>query len=119
MNTIILSLALSLTALAAAPAFAGDAHAGHGASAATAAPLVVAQAGAALTDGEVRKIDKEQGKITLRHGEIKNLDMSAMTMVFRVKEPALLDKVQVGDKVRFSADKIGGEITVTGIEANK
>ena len=69
-----------------------------------------------MTEGEVRKIDKEQGKITLKHGAIKNLDMPGMTMVFRVKDAAMLDKVQEGDKVGFTADKIGGQFTVTGIE---
>jgi Cu(I)/Ag(I) efflux system periplasmic protein CusF len=69
----------------------------------------------AMTDGEVRKIDAASGRITLQHGEIKNLDMPPMTMVFRVKDPALLGKVQVGDKVRFSAEKIDGNYTVTAI----
>ena len=68
------------------------------------------------TEGEVRKIDKEQGKITLKHGAIKNLDMPGMTMVFRVKDAAMLDQVKEGDKVGFTADKIGGQFTVTGIE---
>lgn len=70
-----------------------------------------------MTEGEVRKIDKEQGKITLKHGEIKNLDMPGMTMVFKVKDAAMLDKVKEGDKVGFTAEKIGGAFTVTGIEA--
>ena len=69
------------------------------------------------TDGEVRKIDKAQSKITLKHGEIKKLDMPPMTMVFRVKDPAMLDQVKQGDKIKFSAEKIGGQYTVTGIEA--
>ena len=76
----------------------------------------IAQTVAPMTEGEVRKIDKEQGKITLKHGEIKNLDMPGMTMVFRVKEAALLDQVKEGDKIKFTADKIGGQYTVTGIE---
>ena len=76
----------------------------------------MAQTAAPMTEGEVRKIDKEQGKITLKHGEIKNLDMPGMTMVFRVKEAALLDQVKEGDKIKFTADKIGGQFTVTGIE---
>lgn len=67
-------------------------------------------------DGEVRRIDKDARKITLRHGPIKNLDMPAMTMVFQVKDTALLDKVNTGDKVRFSAEKIGGAYVVTAIE---
>lgn len=91
-------------------------HAGHSDAAKTAATK---ETGGAMTDGEVRKIDKAQGKITLKHGEIKNLDMSPMTMVFRVNDPALLDRVKEGDKVGFSADKIGGQFTVTDIEVKK
>ena len=72
-----------------------------------------------MADGEVRKIDKDAGKLTLRHGEIKNLDMPGMTMVFQVKEPALLDKVKVGDKVRFRAEKSGSSYVVTAIEPAK
>ena len=75
-----------------------------------------ALAQAALSDAEVRKVDKSAGKITLRHGEIKNLDMPPMSMVFSVKDPALLAKVKAGDKVRFAADKIDGAYTVTAIE---
>jgi len=70
----------------------------------------------AMTEGEVRKIDKAQAKITLRHGEIKNLDMPAMTMVFQVRPPALLDKLKAGDKVRFRADKADTGFVVTAIE---
>lgn len=77
----------------------------------------MAQAGAAaMTDGEVRKVDRDAKKITLRHGEIKNLEMPGMTMLFQVKDPALLDKVAPGDKVRFRAEKAGGAIVVTEIE---
>ncbi len=72
-----------------------------------------AQSASAMTDGEVRKIDKDAGKVTIRHGEIKNLDMPAMTMVFRVKEPVMLDRLKPGDKIKFSAEKIGGQYTVT------
>lgn len=68
-------------------------------------------------DGEVRRIDKAAKKITLKHGEIKSLDMPAMTMAYQVKDAALLDKVKEGDKVRFTADKVGGTYTVTSIEA--
>lgn len=70
----------------------------------------------AMTEGEVRTINKEAGKITLKHGEIKNLDMGAMTMVFQVTDRAMLDKVKEGDKVNFTAEKIRGQFTVTGIE---
>ena len=72
-----------------------------------------------MVDGEVRKVDKDARKITLRHREIKKLDMPAMTMVFRVKDPALLDKVKVGDKVKFKAEGTGGAFTVTEIEPVK
>lgn len=65
------------------------------------------------TDAEVMKIDRPQQKLTLKHGEIRNLDMPPMTMVFRVQDPAMLDAVKVGDKVKFDADKVGGQYTVT------
>lgn len=70
----------------------------------------------AMTDGEVRKVDKDTGTVTLRHGEIKNLRMSPMTMVFRVKDKAMLDKFKAGDKVRFAADNVGGALTITQME---
>ena len=64
-------------------------------------------------DGEVTKIDSAQSKITLRHGEIRNLDMPPMTMVFRVADAKLLDGLTVGDRVRFTADRVSGTYTVT------
>lgn len=78
---------------------------------------LVARAQTPMTEAEVRKVDKEAAKLTLRHGPIPNLEMGAMTMVFRVKDPAMLDQVKQGDKIKFSAEKIGGQYTVTGIEA--
>jgi Cu/Ag efflux protein CusF len=106
-------LCLALPLLLAAPAFAQNQashdHAAHGAGA-------TASDAAALTPGEVRKIDKPAGKLTLKHGEIKNLEMEPMTMVFRVRDAAMLDQVKVGDKVGFTAEKIGGQLTVTRIE---
>lgn len=78
-----------------------------------------AQAMTDMVDGEVRKVDKDARKITLRHAEIKQLDMPAMTMVFSVKEPAMLDKVKAGDKVKFKVQIVGGALTVTEIEAAK
>jgi Cu(I)/Ag(I) efflux system periplasmic protein CusF len=84
---------------------------------ATLAILVATQTAIAQdTDGEVRKIDKAQSKITLKHGEIKNLDMPAMTMVFRIKDAKLLDALSVGDKVKFAAEKIDGNYVVTALE---
>lgn len=68
-----------------------------------------------MVKGEVVKIDKSAGKITLKHAPIKNLDMDSMTMVFRVGDPTMLDKVKVGDKIEFEADRVNGAITVTKI----
>ena len=110
-----LSLAAMLTSGAAfATSHEHSSHHPAGQPAAATAPTPAPAA--ALTEGEVRKIDKAQGKITLKHGAIKNLDMPGMTMVFRVSDATLLDRVQEGDKVGFSADKIGGQFTVTAIE---
>ncbi|NML59833.1 RND transporter [Massilia sp. RP-1-19] len=86
--------------MAAAQAGHGSAHAGHQGDAVE------------MTDGEVKKADKEAGKITLRHGELKNLGMGAMTMVFRVKDPAMLTQVKAGDKVKFVAERVNGAFTV-------
>ena len=69
-----------------------------------------------LAEGEVRRVDKAGGKISLKHGEIKNLDMPPMSMVFEVKDPALLNKVKVGDKVVFTAAQINGTYTVMSID---
>lgn len=94
------------------PAFADDGHhkkdAASGNSAAQSAELA---------EGEVRRVDKDAQKITIRHGPLANLDMPAMTMVFRVKDPQMLDKVKPGDKVKFQAEKIGGALTLTQLEA--
>ena len=73
----------------------------------------------ALSDGEVRKIDKETGKITIRHGPIKHLDMPPMSMVFTAKDPALLDMAKVGDKIRFHVIDEGGKLIVTDIQPAK
>jgi Cu(I)/Ag(I) efflux system periplasmic protein CusF len=84
--------------------------------AATVALLCTAAlAQAPKTEGEVTKIDKAQARITLRHAEIKSLEMPAMTMVFRVRDAKLLDGVTVGDKVRFDAAKVDGYYTVTAL----
>jgi Cu(I)/Ag(I) efflux system protein CusF len=77
------------------------------------------QSSAALADGEVRKVDKDAKKITVRHGPLANLDMPAMTMVFQVKDPAMLDQVKAGDKIKFQAEKVGGAFTITQIEPAK
>lgn len=102
---------LPLVLLATAAAFSAAAHAQEKPAA---AQLTAPNAG--MTDGEIRKIDKDNKKITIKHGEIKNLDMPGMTMVFQVRDPAVLDKVKVGDKVKFVAEKSGGAIVVTDIQ---
>jgi Cu(I)/Ag(I) efflux system periplasmic protein CusF len=81
-----------------------------------ASALVAASAWAAGADGEVRKIDRAQSKITLKHGEIKALDMPPMTMVFRVKDAKLLDGLAAGDKVSFTAEQIDGQYVVTSVQ---
>lgn len=76
---------------------------------------------AALVNGEVKKIDEAAGKITLKHGPIKNLDMEeeSMTMVFRVQDPAMLKQVKVGDKVQFEAERATAGITITKLQKGK
>ena len=80
-------------------------------------PASVTLAQAPMVNGQVTKIDEAAGKITLKHGPIKKLEMNeGMTMVFRVQDPVMLKQVKVGDKVRFDADRVNGQITVTKIE---
>jgi Cu/Ag efflux protein CusF len=89
--------------------------------------LVMAQANstsaasksADFTDGEVRTVYKDEGKITIKHGEIKNLNMSAMTMVFMVSDKSLLNKIKAGDKIKFKAISKNGELVVTEIQTSK
>ena len=103
-----LSLLLMLAAFGASSAWS---------QAVPAQPVAQAKSTAAVpfADGEIRKVDKENRKLTIKHGEIKNLDMPAMTMVYLVSDAALLDKVKQGDKVRFKATHDGGKLTVTEI----
>lgn len=94
--------------LVSAPALAqSSGHQHHSSGAAAAA--------SDFTEGEVRKVDKDARKLTLKHGPIANLKMSPMTMVFGVKDPAMLERVKAGDKVRFKAADVGGQLVVTEI----
>jgi Cu/Ag efflux protein CusF len=106
MRFLILSIALAVAGTAAA--FAQDktdSHAAH-------------HAAADMSDGEVRKVNKGAAKVTIKHGEIKNLEMPPMTMVFQVQDGTLLDKVKAGDKVKFRAENgAAGGYVVTAIEA--
>ena len=109
LKTLLTISALALLALLApVAAMADDAH--HQPAAAAGA------AAADMTDGEVRKIDMEGSKVTLKHADIKNLDMPGMTMVFVVKDKAMLDKLKTGDKVKFKAINDAGKFTVTEIQ---
>jgi Cu/Ag efflux protein CusF len=69
-----------------------------------------------MAEAEVRKVDKDAKKVTLKHGPIKNLDMPPMTMVFQVKDAALLDKMTAGDKIKFSAEQQQGAYVVTDVQ---
>ena len=94
---------------------AQDSHKHH----ATNEAKPAATAAAALTDGEVRKVDKAAGKVTIKHGPMPKFDMPAMTMAYRVKDKAMLDQLKAGDKIKFDADGVGGEFTVLRLERVK
>ncbi len=113
MNTHLKNL-LTLSALALLAPVAAMADEAHHKPAAAAGA-----AAADMTDGEVRKIDMEGSKITLKHADIKSLDMPGMTMVFVVKDKAMLDKLKTGDKVKFKAINDAGKFTVTEIQPAK
>ena len=83
------------------------------------AGFALASSAALAVDGEVTKVDDAQGKITIKHGPITNLDMPAMTMVFKAGDPAMIKQVKAGDKVKFDVDKVNGQLTVTKIEKAK
>ena len=108
-------LALLVSAAALSPAWAASHQGGHGAHSDHGKPTAQAATGE-MTDGEVRKVDTEGGKLTLKHGDIKNLDMPGMTMVFVVKDKTMLDKVKAGDKIKFKAVNDAGKFTVTDIQ---
>lgn len=80
--------------------------------------MMKAQSGA-MADGEIRKVDKDAGKLTIKHGPIPSMDMPPMTMVYRVKDAAMLGQVKQGDKVKFEAEKVGGQYVVIRIEPAK
>jgi Cu/Ag efflux protein CusF len=109
-NTTLQAIFLAAACAAGVPAMAS--HGDHDQHAASAAASDTA-------DGEIRKVDKVSGKLTIKHGELKNLGMGAMTMVFRARDAAMLDKVKAGDKVRFTVENAGGALTVTAIEVTK
>ena len=79
----------------------------------------MSQTAPSMTEGEVKKVDQEAGKVTIKHGVIKHLDMPGMTMVFTAKDKALLTGLKVGDKVKFMAENANGQMLVIGIEPAK
>ena len=120
MNSKSVKALLILTAvLAGAPAVYASSHGSAPMIKDDAKKEMPAAASGDMADGEIRKVDLDAKKITIKHGEIKNLDMPGMTMVFQVKDPVLLEKVKAGDKVRFKAEKAGGAIVVTDIQPAK
>jgi len=122
-STLVIALALL------APAWPSLAQTHHHEHAATPAPTAAPGAthtasatpapasGLPVVDAEVRRVDMGTGKVTLKHGDIPNLDMPPMTMVFQVQDPALLRPFKPGDKVRFTAEKIKGAYTVIELSA--
>lgn len=90
----------------------GTEHAAHHGS-----ELPTDVADSKVAEGTVKKIDKVAGKVTIAHGPLESLGMPAMTMMFRAAEMSLLDRVQVGDKIRFTAERADGELIITSLEA--
>lgn len=103
---------LLISLLLAFPAWADKGHEHH-------AGMGHAATVAGMAEGEVRRVDRVQGRLTLRHGPIEALGMPPMTMVFRVQDPALLEGLQPGDRVRFEAQRIDGAYTVIRLEKNR
>lgn len=110
---------LFITALLAIAASAQAASHGGAPMASETKTDTATKAATDMADGEIRKVDLDNKKITIKHGVIKSLDMPGMTMVFQVKEDALLGKVNKGDKIRFSAEQSGSALVVTAIEVTK
>ena len=110
MNTTQRILLISTLAMGVALPMAGHAQTSPNPS------QVAAPASDSMTDGEVKKIDPDNGKVTLKHGDIKSLDMPGMTMVFTVRDKALLDKTRVGAKVRIQVVSENGQMVVTELQ---
>jgi Cu/Ag efflux protein CusF len=112
---VMITIVAATIALAGPTAYAQGAagHAGHVPAPPAGTPS------ASMSEAEVRKVDRAAGKITLKHGPIPNIGMPPMTMVFIASDPAMLGRVKAGDKVRFTADKVGDQYTVTRIEPAK
>ena len=99
--------------------YAPGGYAADDTSADNAAGTTSTDSGQAMTSGVVKKVDKGAGKVTIRHGPIEKLGMPQMTMVFRVKDPDMLDRLKEGDEIRFVAEKVDGAYTVIQFEPVK
>jgi Cu/Ag efflux protein CusF len=104
---------IGLLPLSALSAGEHDAHAGH------MAPAAKTASEWPMSEGTIKKVDKAAGKVTVTHGPLTNLNMPAMTMVFRLKEAAWLDQMQAGGKIRFMADTVNNTLTIVRFEAVK
>ena len=111
-STLIVSAGLALAAANASAQMQGHDHSQH-----NAAPAASQDDANALADGEVKKVDKDTGKLTVQHGPLVSLNMPGMTMSFKVQDPSMLDQVKAGDKIRLRVERINGAFTVTKLEA--
>lgn len=112
MKPMLTTLALGISLTSGMPALAEGQHMGHSHDQA----MNQTAMHTTLSDGLVKKVDKDRGKITLKHGPLKNMGMPGMTMVFRVQDASMLDQIKPGDKVRFYAENMNGALTVTKLE---
>lgn len=118
MKPMLTTLALGMSLTFAMPVLAEGQHGGHshdGAMSQAAMPAMNAM----LSDGLVKKVDKAQGKITLKHGPLENMGMPGMMMVFRVQDAGMLERVKPGDNIRFQAEQMNGALTVTKLDVVK
>lgn len=111
-STLIVSAGLALATANASAQMQMHDHAQH-----DTAPAALQEDANSLADGEVKKVDKETGKLTVQHGPLVNLNMPGMTMAFKVRDPAMLDQVKAGDKIRLRVERVNGALTVTKLEA--
>lgn len=111
-STFIVSAALALGAANASAQMEMHDHSQHNAM-----PAASKDDANVLADGEVKKVDKDTGKLTVKHGPLANLNMPGMTMAFKVKDPAMLDQVKAGDKIRLRVERVNGVFTVTTLQA--
>ena len=111
-KTLVIAIALLSPTL---PSLAQN-HDHHAAPTVTTSASATTASGLPMVDAEVRRVDAASGKVTLKHGDIPNLDMPPMTMVFQVRDPSQLAPLKAGDKVRFTADKVNGAYTVIDLQ---